>query len=458
MLISDVKCGTPAPDSLVRVSGWKRRLRVASHWSRREDGTMTILGLFVFVTMLLVAGIAVDVMRMEHERVRMQGATDRAVVAATMLRTNVSGATPEQIVRVFLAAEGLEDHLVGGIQERALPGGREVTVTPAARIPSTFMRMLGVNEVVMSTPAVAVEALTRLDFEIVLVLDVSGSMMHHNRIENLRTAALDFATSMLGAYPRGQVGLTIVPYSTEVILPPAILNSLPDLTIPPGLAEQMATNPNLPTFCIEFGNWPNVRAAARAAGSASWHRRRCDLRSNTDFQMPLARPYMHDIADVEAYLNSLGPVWGTSIDLGVQTGALFFDPTLRSGIETMIANGTVHPDFAGRPYSFDRSGVYRAMILMTDGENCCFHPGHEATRHPNLEIQDAFTENACGGLRDNGVTIYGIAFEAPPGGVEMMRRCASSENHFFNTSAGGVIGVFQGISTHIQTQALRLVQ
>lgn len=61
----------------------------------RTEGTMTIFGLFVFLMMFLVAGIAVDVMRIEHERVRMQGATDRAVLSATMMRENVSNATPE---------------------------------------------------------------------------------------------------------------------------------------------------------------------------------------------------------------------------------------------------------------------------------------------------------------------------------------------------------------------------
>ena len=473
---------------------------------KRADGSVTVFALFIFLAMFLVAGVAVDMMRIEHERVRMQGASDRAVLAATMMRENISGATPEEIVVAYMASEGLEDMVQTPVTVVDADGGRSVTVDIRARMPSTFMQLLGVNDVTMATPARAIEALGRIDFELVLVLDVSGSMNDLGRMESLRSSVIAFAESLFENTEPGQLGLTIVPYSTEVILPAAILNHL---------SPADATNillPGAPSYCIDFDDWPNVRtringivqnltsALGLANGlglglgngnalglgngqgngiglglnfgavtgaltgvvpglvSGQWRRRNCDLRSNTSYLQPNTEVYLTSLQEVRDYVETLGPVWGTSIDLGVVTGALFFDPLLRPAIETMASNGQVSADFDDRPFDWDRPGVLRAMIVMTDGENCCFHANHAATRQPDLTTQNTYTLETCSGLKERGVTIYAVAFEAPTGGVDLMRSCATSSNHFFSTSADALIDIFRGISTHIQLQALRLVE
>ncbi len=116
----------------------------ARRFARHDEGTFTVFSLFVFVAMLLVGGLAIDLMRHENERLRMQGVADRAVLAATMLRDNVSGATPEQILNAYFAAEGLQAQLGGRfsvVEDEET--GRTVTVAPAATVPSLFMRLLG---------------------------------------------------------------------------------------------------------------------------------------------------------------------------------------------------------------------------------------------------------------------------------------------------------------------------
>lgn len=443
-----------------RPARWPAPLRA---WAACTDGSMTVFALLIFFAMFLVGGVAVDMMRVEHERVRIQGAADRAVLAATMQRQNSSGATPDQIVTAYMAAEGLADFVQTPITVYQVGGARSVTVDVRARMPTSFMQLLGVNDLVIRTPSGATEALGRIEFvEVVLVLDVSGSMAQFGRIEALRSSVIDFAEMLFAATEPGQLGLTIVPYSTEVILPAPVLTALNPAS---------PTNillPGSPSFCIDFDDWPNVRNringtmhnTGQVAGlvGSPWRRRNCDMRSNTTFRQPETRVYLSSLQQVRDYVATLGPVWGTSIDLGVVTGALFFDPSLRPTIQTMIENGTVHQNFSGRPFAWDRPGVVRALVLMTDGDNCCFHPNHAATRHPNIDIQDAFTVAACQGLRDRNVAIYTIAFEAPPGGTEMMRACASSPNHFFVANADGLIDVFRGIGTHLQHQALRLTQ
>ncbi len=209
-------------------------------------------------------------------------------------------------------------------------------------------------------------------------------------------------------------------------------------------------------FCVDFSTWDSVTNSI----DARMFRRNCDLQSNTDYlitDMPV-RPYLSDVDEAVAYINTLGPNWGTSIDLGLRVGALFFDPTIRPIITDLIDSDIVSPDFAGLPLDWNAPASYRAVILMTDGENCCFHPDHPATRKPDRETQDADTVSVCDALKAQNVNIYGVAFEAPPAGVDLMEACASSDGHFFNSSGTELIDAFSAIATHIQTRRLRLIQ
>jgi hypothetical protein len=405
-------------------------------WSVREDGSMTIFALFAFVTMLLVAGIAVDMARVEHERVRMQGATDRAALAATALRENISGATPAQLAEAFMEAEGLGPQLGGRIEVdvASVGGGRQVTITPAATMPTSMMRMVGIDSMPIVTSARAIEALAPTRMEIVMVLDISGSMGSFQRLQNMQDAAVDLIESLLRDTPPGRVALTMVPYETEVLPPPGLVNHF--VNLPPSTAA-----------CIDFDEWRNVRASLRANVRA----RNCNVNMAHS-----VRPFMHDADQAIAFVRGL-TAWGTtSIDLGVRFGAMFLDPDIRPATAQMVANRQVHEVFANLPSAANERGVVRAMIVLTDGENCCF--GHSTSRNPSQFVQDDNTLSVCAALRDEGVTIYAVAFEAPAAGVALMRGCASSENHFFNTSGRGIIDSFRGISTHIQTQALRLIQ
>lgn len=405
-------------------------------WALREDGSITIFAVFAFVVMLLVAGIAVDMMRYENERVRMQNTTDRAVIAATMLRENPANPTPAQIAQAYFDAEGLGAQLAGRITvTESAEQGRVVTLQPGGTMPTIFMRMMGVNDLAVATPARAIEALGGGALvEVVMVLDVTGSMgaMTGNgltRIENLRSAAADLADTLLRGVPPGQVALTLVPYA-EHVLPPA------------GFINHFVNLPATGGPCPDFTQWDTVTNSFQSQVL----RRTC---ATNDWRT--VRPYLHDADTAVAHINALQASGTTSIDLGVRFGAMFFDPTINPFIEQYISNGTINPAFSGRPFRWNQAGTVRAMVLMTDGENCC------GARFP-VNQQDTQTIATCDALKAQGVIIYAVAFEAPQRGINLMQACASSENHFFNTTGSQIADAFAGIGAHIQTQQLRLIR
>ncbi|MCB1389714.1 MAG: hypothetical protein KDK12_11335 [Rhodobacteraceae bacterium] len=390
---------------------------------------MAAFSVFVFVAMILFGGLAVDMMRYENERLRMQGTADRAVLAATMLRENVTDATPEQILQAYFAAEGLEEQLGNHYRiDEDNEDGRVITVAPAATIPSLFMQLAGVDSIGVTTPARAAETFAGgPDVELVMVLDVSGSMNGQGKIDAMRDAAVNLTNELLsGAEEVGDVGITLVPYDTWVLPPAGFLNHF--------------SNTAGSGACNDWLLWTQITGSLNLltnrgnCNTASWR---------------TVRPYVSDPDLAETYIDDLRASGTTSIDLGVRYGALFFDPSIRPAISELIANGEIDPAFEGRPYDWDEENVVRALILLTDGQNCC------GERYPEL-LQNLNTEGVCDALKDRGVLIYTIAYQAPPSGAALMQDCASSPSHYFNTTADEIIDVFRGISASIQTQALRL--
>ena len=63
---------------------------------------------------------------------------------------------------------------------------------------------------------------------------------------------------------------------------------------------------------------------------------------------------------------------------------------------------------------------------------------------------------SCTQAKDNGVVIYGIAFEAPPQGQAVISGCASSPAHYFDAQGLSIQTAFRAIASNISQ--LRLTQ
>ena len=372
--------------------------RALGRFGQDQRGTFAVFSLFVFLAMILVAGLAIDLMRHETVRLRMQGVTDRAVLAATSLRETPSSATAEQILTAYFAAEGLSAQLGDQYSITDDPDeGRSIRVVPTATVPSLFMRLVGIDSFAVATPAAAQEAVgSRTRVELVMVLDVSGSMNGQGKIGAMRDAAAQLAYTLLADNDDGAMAITLVPYDTWVLPPAGFLNSFTNIT---GTGA-----------CNDWTVWNIVTNTL----SQATERRNC----NTSVWAQVS-PYHDDATEAIAAINGLVARGTTSIDLGVRWGAMYFDPSIRPAISDLITNGTVDPVFQGRPLDWDEPDMVRAMILLTDGQNCCGERYGTAMQYLN-------TIATCTELKLRGVTIYSIAFQAPTSGALLMQACASA--------------------------------
>ena len=80
---------------------------MAQQFMRREDGTITVFAMAVFVLMVGVGGIAVDLMRFEAQRSQLQSTLDRAVLAAASLNQQRDA---EGVVRNYFETAGFENY------------------------------------------------------------------------------------------------------------------------------------------------------------------------------------------------------------------------------------------------------------------------------------------------------------------------------------------------------------
>lgn len=243
------KSGAVAIDS-------RQNCRFARQFKQDQDGGIIILTLLLLMSMLVVGGMAVDFMRFEAERTRLQSVNDRAILAAANLNEDRD---PAAIISDFFTAEGYENAIVGVPDIQKTANGSTVTVNSQIDMDTFFLRFIGMET--LSAPATATAMQGTGNVEISLVLDMSGSMGvdmtgpifrrdengdvlrddngkirtfsgERTRMFFLQQAAKQFVTDILKPEYEDRVSINLIAYSTHVALRDDLymaLNTTPDV-------------------------------------------------------------------------------------------------------------------------------------------------------------------------------------------------------------------------------------
>ncbi len=168
-------------------------MRLLVDWRRikEERGAILVLVAVSLVGLLGSAGLAIDLGRGYVTKIRLSRAVDAAVIAgASAFRSGQ--ATALQHAEAVAALNGVVDgqnglsfSLVFGINAK---GENTVSGSASRSIPTTFMRILGQNQLQISTLAVA--AVPPVD--LALVIDQSYSLAQNNAWNDLQAAAVEF--------------------------------------------------------------------------------------------------------------------------------------------------------------------------------------------------------------------------------------------------------------------------
>lgn len=346
-------------------SGALRRLKT---FRQDEEGSLLIFGLFCFVMMLMLSGVALDLMRFEERRTTLQNTIDRASLAAADLQQALP---PKEVVKDYFRKAGLtpptDDQIT--VVQGTYGDSRRVSVSVAETMPTWFMNLVGVKT--LSTPAVSTAEESVGKIEISLILDVSGSMAG-SRINNLRPAARSFVDQIFDSAEADKVSISIIPYSTQVSLSDNLIsyfNVTNEQTIS-NCIEFDASKGDFTTTAVSFGTAPTDRKYQRNGHFDPFYRAsppyllNCSPAANREIL-----PFSSDRDALKTFITNLQAQGNTSIDLGMKWGAALLDPSMQGVVSSMVANHDLPAAVDGRPFSYADGEVLKIIVLMTDGEN-----------------------------------------------------------------------------------------
>ena len=440
-------------------------IRLLRDFLADRQGNVAIISAFALIPMLVIAGGATDIARHEAYRVQLQDGVDRAVLASASLAQK---RTVEQTVNDYLDTLGFVDEVSVEYTSQKTLNSKQVTVTARYPMPTGFLPLIGINTIMVTASATAVERAQNI--EISLILDISGSMREGSptRISRLKPAAKNFIDAILTSESKTYTSVSLVPYAGSVNPGALIMNGL-------GVTRQHDYS-----SCIEFtsadygvGMIPfnqrtqvphftlNHQGVTYTGLEWSW----CPYEATSIAYLS------NDASVLKGRVDSMKMHDGTGTAIAMNWGMLLLEPGAQPLVAQAASAGIVPAQFANRPAPFKDGNTMKFIVLMTDGNvSDQYRPTQYAFPRPcnggttcNTRTQtasDAVTRMyaVCNRAKNNGVTVFTIGFDVSNNAAAktQMSNYASSPSHFYDVSGLDINTAFQSIATAIQK--IRLTQ
>ncbi|MGI3167995.1 pilus assembly protein TadG-related protein [Pseudooceanicola sp. C21-150M6] len=445
-------------------------------YARNEDGAVFLtLVIFLMLTMMLVVGISVDLMRTEMQRTRLQQTIDASVLAAAHRDNSLD---PVSVVLDYFNKAELASYVTADdVETEGVAGSRYVQVNLTADIQTPFLNMMGRNSLTIPARGRAEEQIGNA--EISLVLDISGSMNQNSRMTRLHTAAGDFLDTVLKPESEDKISVSVVPYTADVNAGKEIFSRMN--------VRQLHNY----SYCVQFlpTDFDNTEIDPDKAyiqgqyfswASSNFTQISCPTQS---YETITAFSQNKDA--LKSQINSMTGREQTSIHLGMKWGIGLLDPAFQPVIADMVDDGLIDDAFDGRPVDYSEN-VLKTVVLMTDGVNTTsrrimpFAYDTPAMRyHWSRHTIDSFEDDVdnslesdifeiaydntsgnaalaslCTKAKEAGIVIWTIGFEIDNSAATHMENCASSASHFYRVEGLEIAEAFGSIAR--QLKQLRL--
>jgi len=348
-----------------------------------ESGVLAKPMVAILLCMLGVAGIGMDVVHLERDRTNLQYTLDRAVLAAADLDQPLDA---ENVVLDYMGKADLGEYPTVVDAPTPTASAKRVTASVDTDFTPIWLRFAGYDSALpLEAAATAEESIGNV--EISLVLDVSGSMQHNNRLYNLKNAAKEFVETMDANTEDGNMTISIVPYSTQVSMPAEFL------------AHLNVTDEHSYSHCVNFASsdfddtgisqqQEYQRTMHFSVWGSSDYRESSSLvndaicAAHSDNSERTALLFEDDVATLKSYITDFSHSENTSIDVGMKWGTALLDPSVQPIIAAMSSgeNATIDASYADRPVAYSDTQTLKVVVLMTDGQNTQQYYVNEAYR------------------------------------------------------------------------------
>ncbi|MEZ5923378.1 MAG: pilus assembly protein [Hyphomicrobiaceae bacterium] len=415
-----------------------------------RSGNIGMIFAFMIIPVVGVIGFSVDYGRALEERTALQTALDSAVLAAGR-EYQVSGDpdSAETAASDFFTAAMEAHENVEVVHNVADPENAKMTFTGKVRVRTTFARLLGVDEIEVSSTAEALLAKGGIDkdLEISLMLDVTGSMCQPcSKLEDLKDAAKDLINILVQDDQNEYTSrVALVPFSHAVNVGSEYFQAVT------GQQQVVEDEFNYPASCYKNGKLKRScqgnpdylvveghnysSCVVERAGSNKF----TDAAPGSGNQTYLG---IFDLLKANAVGSNTGcrpasrivPLSDDKDGLNDAIDAFEADGWTAGQIGTAWSWYTLSPEWNAIWPEDSRAGAYdnntmKIAVLMTDGEyNTAYQTGNGSS--------SAQAKQLCNKMKQAGITVYTVGFMVNATAKNLLEDCATSPSHFYNATDG----------------------
>lgn len=421
-------------------------------WKENREGNVAIILAIAIIPILALIGIAIDLQNTNRSRQFVQYSLDNAVIAGS--RAMQSGKSKAEInayindfVDGVLKAKNYSASCKP-VEVTYSKGSQDINATIKCQQKTTLTELIGYQYLDFTVTSGSTYGIGKVDVS--FVFDISGSMGWSGKMGALKSAAEDAVDVLLPtgeAADMGDVRISMVSYSDYLDAGSffqAVTNKSPTRTYTGTsrkrervcvrwrkgrckkykyeYVDQTETK-TITNTCVKerLGSeaytdedpgpfaWIEAAGATYDSSRDRWYVEDC----NPIGPLPLT----DDRDDLKRYISNLNANGGTAGHIGIAWGWYAISPEWDS----------VWPS-GSHPLGYKEPDSAKAMIIMTDGDFLNWHNSGEGSSFDQAKV-------LCDNIKEEGVRLYTVAFQAPTAGKKILEYCASGTEYAFKAES-----------------------
>jgi Flp pilus assembly protein TadG len=442
---------------------------------RDRRGNVAITFAIATLPMVGAVGYAVDYSHANNVKAALQAALDSTALmlardAASLSSTELDAKALSYFTAMFNRPEAKDIKIKASY---TTSGGSKIVVDGSATVPTTFLGVVGYNDLTVGGSSTTAWGSTRL--RVALALDNTGSMASDGKMTALKSATKDLLTQLKNAASQnGDVYVSIIPFAKDVNV---------------GKSNYNANWIDWDDWEDANGSWQTVqtctkqskRGKSRCTSSQEWVPASystwngCVTDRDQSYDQLATAPNPAHATLPTGQASTLFPAEQYNACPVAMKGLTYDWTSLNSLVDSMQPNGATNQPIGlvwawqslvgGGPLTAppkDSNYKYSdIIILMSDGlntQNRWYGNGmNTSTAVDNRMYQTGNGSGTCANIKQAGITIYTIHVNTDGDPTStLLQNCAGSKDKMYDiskfftvTSASGIAKVFNEIGTSL---------